>query len=245
MNSIITSTTRFALAALLAICVASCADFDIKTIVGSGVVKKENRQLAGTFTKINASRGLDVEVEQADVVSVVVEADDNLLPHIKTTIEGNTLIVTSDYNGYTNVTSKKVTVKMPKIEGLEADSGSSLRSLNNLICEKLALSTSSGANLKVVVESENLSAESSSGSQLEVTGKAINFETDSSSGSDIEAGQLLANDVTADASSGSHIVVHPIVKLTGSASSGGSVQYVNDPKELTRDENSGGSVSKR
>ncbi|RZJ67035.1 MAG: DUF2807 domain-containing protein [Flavobacterium sp.] len=243
--SIITSTTRFTLAALLAICFASCQDFDVKTIVGSGNVKTETRNIQGNFTKIKASRGLDVEIEQADVTSVVVEADDNLISHITTKLEGNTLVISSDYNGYTNVTAKKVTVKMPKIEGLTAEAGSSIRSLNNLISENLSLETNSGANMKVVVEAEDLSAESSSGSTLEVSGKAIDFDTNSSSGSGVEAGQLLANDVSADASSGSHIVVHPIVKLDGKASSGGSVEYNNDPKSLERDESSGGSVGKR
>lgn len=245
MKTVITSTIRFACTALLAICFASCVDFDVKTIVGSGNVKKENRKIEGNFTKVSASRGLDVEIEQSDATSVVVEADDNLLPHITTRVEGNTLIITSDYNSYTNVTAKKVVVKMPKIEGLSAESGSNLTSANNLRSEDLELSTASGANMKVVVEADDLTAESSSGSQLEVTGKAIDFATASSSGSGIEAGGLLANDVSADASSGSHILVHPIVKLDGKASSGGSVIYNNDPKSFTKDESSGGSVVKQ
>lgn len=245
MKNVITSTTKFALAAVLAICFASCADFDAKTIVGSGNVKKESRKIEGNFTKVVSSRGLDVEIEQADAVSVVVEADDNLLPHITTRLEGNTLVISSEYNSYSNVTAKKVTVKMPKIESLSAESGSNLVSVNNLRSEDLDLSTSSGANMKVVVEADDLRAESSSGSQLHVTGKALDFETASSSGSGIEAGELLANDVSADASSGSHIVVHPIVKLDGKASSGGSVLYNNDPKSFSKDESSGGSVVKQ
>lgn len=244
MKRIIQSTTTFALATIAALSLNSCMDFDMKTVVGSGNVKTETRQIDGTFTKVQSERGLDVVIEQADQVSVVVEADDNVIKGIKTRLEGDKLIITSDYNSYSNVTSKKVTVKMPKISSLEAESGSSLTSSGSLRSEDLDLSTSSGADMKVVVEADDLSAGSSSGSHLEVTGKALEFSTDSSSGSEIKAGDLLANDVSADASSGSHILVHPLVKLDGKASSGGSVRYNNDPKSFTKDESSGGSVSR-
>ncbi|NUY81050.1 DUF2807 domain-containing protein [Flavobacterium sp. MAH-1] len=245
MKRIIQSTTTFVLATIAALSLNSCMDFDMKTVVGSGNVKTETRKIDGAFTKVQSERGLDVVIEQADQVSVVVEADDNVINGIKTRLEGDKLIITSDYNSYSNVASKKVTVKMPKISSLEAESGSSLTSSGNLRSEDLDLSTSSGADMKVVVEADNLSAGSSSGSHLEVTGKALDFRTDSSSGSEIKAGDLLANDVSADASSGSNILVHPLVKLDGKASSGGSVRYNNDPKSFTKDESSGGSVSKQ
>ena len=245
MKRIIKSATTFAIASLLALAVSSCDGIDVKTIVGSGNVKTETRKIDGTFDHIKAERGLDVVVVQSDVTSVVVEADDNLLKGITTKLEGNTLVISSEYNSYSNVSSKKVTFKMPKITGIDAESGSIVKSEGNLRSERLALTTSSGANMNVVTEADKLSAEASSGSVLEVAGKALDFQTDSSSGSSVVAGELLANDVVADASSGSNILVHPLVKLSGNASSGGSIKYDGDPKSFTKDESSGGSVSKK
>lgn len=245
MKTIIQSTITFTAAALLTLSLNSCGDFDMKTLVGSGNVKTETRQISGEFDHVKSERGLDVVIIQSDEVSVVVEADDNLLPKIETRLEGKTLVITSEYNSYTNVSSKKITVKMPKISGLDAESGSNLKSEGNLRSEKTDLSTSSGATMNVNIEAEKLTVEASSGSNMEVTGKALDLQTDSSSGSVIKAGDLLANNITSDASSGSSTLVHPLVKLDGNASSGGSVKYNNDPKSFTKDESSGGSVSKQ
>lgn len=242
-RNIIRSITASAAAALLLL-LNSCVDLNMKSIVGSGNVKTETRTINGEFNAIKVDNGLDLVVVQSDQVSVVVEADDNLLPEIKTKLEGKTLVITTDYNSYTNVSSKKVTVKLPKIAKIEAERGSSVNSEGTLTSEDLDLNTSGGSQMNISVESEKLLAESSSGSGIELKGKALEFQTSSSSGSHVTAGDLLANDISADASSGSSIFVHPLVKLKGEASSGGSVRYNNDPKSFSKKESSGGSVAR-
>ncbi|RZJ69200.1 head GIN domain-containing protein [Flavobacterium sp.] len=243
MKNIVKSITTIA-AALAFLTTSSCVQFNDNEIVGSGNVKTETRKINGPFDSVKSERGLDVVIVQSDEVSVVIEADDNLLPKIETKLDGKTLVITTEFNSYSNVSSKKITVKMPTIKGLEAESGSTMTSEGNLRSEKLELTSSSGSNLKVSVEADKLTADSSSGSGIEVSGKALNFSTSSSSGSHVTAGDLLANEIAADASSGSSILVHPILKLSGEASSGGSVKYNNEPKSFTKDESSGGSVSK-
>lgn len=241
MIRIIISITKVVIAAIVALLFASC-QFDVKTIVGSGKVISQTRHV-GDFQKVLAQRGLEVVVEQADEFSVVVEADDNLQQHIITRVENGTLVITSEFNSYTDVQSKKVTVRMPGIAGLEAEGGSSLKSVGILTSEDIVLKTSGGAMMDVNVESDKILAESASGSNLSVEGKALNLEVSSSSGSETDAGKLLSNEIDAQASSGSHVVVHPIVKLDAKASSGASIQYNNVPKNLIKKQSSGGSVS--
>ena len=241
-TQLIAKTTTTTIAVLLLL--ISCNGADVNTIVGSGNVKTETRKIDGTFTKISANRGLDVVVIQADQQSVVVEADDNLLGNIETKLDGNTLVITTKYNSFSNVASKKITVKLPKIEGIEAQSGSNVRTTASLRSEDLNLTTSSGGTLVVTVEADDLTAEASSGSNMEISGKALSLKTDASSGSTIKAGSLMANEVSSEASSGSSTTVNPIVQLKGNASSGGSIRYTSDPKSFSKEESSGGSVSK-
>ncbi len=242
MKNIIKSITT--IAAAVTLFALNACQFNGKEIVGSGNVKTETRKINGPFEAIRAERGLDVTVIQSDETSVVIEADDNLLPKIETKLEGKTLVITTEFNSFTNVSAKKITVKMPKISGLETESGASLQNEGSLRSEKLELSSSSGSNMKVSVEADKLTADSSSGSGIEVSGKSLSFTTSSSSGSHVTAGDLLANEISADASSGSSILVHPILKLAGEASSGGTVKFNNDPKSFTKEESSGGSVSR-
>ena len=234
---------KSALAILIAFGFTSCKiDIGDKGITGSGNITTQTRNV-GNFTKVSAERGLDVVIEMADQTSVVVEADDNLQSHIKTTVENGELTITSDYNSYTNVKSKKVTVKMPVIKGIDIKSGASLKSANTLRSDNFTIETSSGSEADITVESEKIVAESSSGSHMTLRGKALSLDTSSSSGSEIDADNLIANDVTAQSSSGSSTDVHAAVSIQAKASSGSSVEFKGSPKNVTKDESSGGSVS--
>ncbi|RZJ30444.1 MAG: DUF2807 domain-containing protein [Flavobacterium sp.] len=225
----------------IAISLFSCG-IDGKNITGSGHVISQSRDLKD-FTKVSASGGLDVTIEQADQFSVVVEADDNLQSHIKTTVVADELKITSDYNSFGDVKSKKVIVKMPKIKGIDAGGGVSLKSVGTLRSDDLTIQSSSGSDVSLTIESDKIVAQASSGSQLTLKGKALSLDTSSSSGSSIGAANLIANDVTAQASSGSSTEVHAALSIDAKASSGSSVEYRGAPKKVARHESSGGSVS--
>jgi hypothetical protein len=211
-------------------------------IDGNGNVQTEARTIAQPFTKIAVNRGIEVIVEQGETVMVEVEADENLIKHIITTVENGTLIITSDEN-IDNAEKETVRVKMPIIEALETTSGSTLKSKNTLRGTKLSVKSSSGSELTAALEYEKVHAESTSGSDMTLFGKVLQLESASSSGSQINAEKLLANEVHAQATSGSSTEVNALVKIDGKASSGASINYEGKPKDVQKDESSGGSVS--
>ncbi len=213
------------------------------SINGSGNVVTEKRNVA-TFDKVIVSQGLECEIIYSNQLEVTVAADDNLIKGIHTTVENGTLNISSEYDGYINVASKKITVHMPKIVCLESTSGATLKSGNILISDDLTLKSSSGSSLEAEVETDKVTLETSSGSDQTVNGKALKVYCASSSGSHIDAHELLANEVFAQSSSGSSTSVHAALLLDGKASSGSSISYNNSPKEVRKEESSGGSVSK-
>jgi len=241
MIKFIISFTRFLVGVAIALLVSSC-DMNVKGIKGSGNVTTETRTVNGDFTGVEANRGLDVVVEQSDSKSITVEADDNLQSHIKTSVENGILVITSDFNSYSNAT-KKVTVKMPIINSLETNSGSNLNTKGVVRSENLTLKSSSGSELNVNAEAENIISEASSGSHMSLEGKALKLEISSSSGSGINAKKLIANEVDAQSSSGSNLDVHAVLKLDAKASSGSSVNFSGSPKTVSKQSSSGGSVS--
>lgn len=232
-------------ATLVALSITSCnhtLDFG-NSIKGSGNVVTEKREVAA-FDKVTVSQGLECEVIFSDKLEVTVEADDNLVKGIHTTVLNGTLEISSEYDNYINVTSKKIIVRMPKIVSLESTSGSSLRSSGLLTSADITLKSSSGSSLEVEVEADKVTLETSSGSEQKVTGKALKVYTASSSGSHIDANGLLANEVYAQSSSGSSSSVNAAVLVDAKASSGSSINYSGLAKEVRKEESSGGSVSK-
>lgn len=210
---------------------------------GSGNVVTEKRTIDAPFTKIDASKGVEVIVEQGTPTEVEVEVDDNLMEYVITKVENGTLIVKIEGNINT-MESAIIRVRTNTIDGLEASSGASIHSKSTLKGSNLAVKSSSGSTINTDLEYEKVSCESTSGSEIKVNGKALVLDTKSSSGSEINAQDLAANEITAQSTSGSNTTVNPIVLLNAKASSGSSIDYVQEPKKVVKEETSGGSVSK-
>lgn len=242
MIKIIIHITKFIIATITALLFASC-NLNVNTIEGSGNVTTEKRIVQGDFKNISVSNAIDVEIEQSDATEITVEADDNLQKEIITKVENGTLIIKCKFSSFRNVTMKKVTIKMPSLEKIEASSASNVQTKNVFQGENIDLESSSAATMDLNIESDNISATSSSGSSINVQGKALKVQTRASSGASIDAGKLLANDVNADVSSGGTINVHPIVSLKAEASSGGHINYDITPKSIEKKSSSGGSIS--
>ncbi|KAF2513605.1 DUF2807 domain-containing protein [Flavobacterium zhairuonense] len=242
MIKIIIHITKFIIAAVTALLFASC-NFNLNSVEGSGNVTTEKRIVQGDFKNVSVSNAIDLVIVQSDSTEIVVEADDNIQKDIITKVENGTLIIKCKFSSFRNVTAKKVTVKMPVIDKLEASSASSIQSKNIIQAESIDLEASSAASMNVNVESDNISADSGSGSTISLEGKALKIKTSASSGSNINAEKLLANEVHAEASSGGSVNVHPIVSLKAEASSGGTINYDSNPKTVEKSSNSGGSIS--
>lgn len=242
MIKIILHITKFVIATITALLFASC-NFNMNTIEGSGNVTTEKRIVQGDFKNISVSNAIDLVIEQSDKYEVVVEADDNLQKEIVTQVENGTLVIKCKFSSFRNVNMKKVTVKMPNIDKIEASSASTVQSKNVLQGQDIQLETSSAASMDVNVESDNITCNAASGSSININGKALKITVSVSSGAGIDAKKLLANDIEADASSGGTISVHPIVSLKAQASSGGSINYDTAPKTIEKSASSGGSIS--
>ncbi|WP_310554406.1 head GIN domain-containing protein [Flavobacterium sp.] len=248
MIKLLMNLAKIIVATFIALLFNSCKhdidfDFGQESIKGNGNVITENRNLSG-FEKVTVNRALDCEIIQSNTFKVVVEADENLIKGIETYVENGTLKITSKYNNYHNVASKKITVYLPIISGLESSSGSNLTNKGVIKSNNIYLKSSSAADMNVVIESDKITVETTSGSEIKVKGKAIALETASSSGSSIDAEELLVNEVNAQSSSGSETVVNPILKLSAKASSGSSIGYIKKPNQIDIEESSGGSVGK-
>jgi len=244
MVKIITLVTKFIIVTLTALLFASCnLSTNFNSITGSGNVTTEKRIVNGDFKSIEVGNAIDLVLEQADKVEIIVEADDNLQKEITTKVENGKLIIGCKYSSFLNITSKKVIVRAPIIEGIEANSASTVNSKSTLKASEFKIDASSAASLDLNIESEKIICDSGSGSSIELKGKAIQLQTNSSSGSSINAGELLANDIKSKASSGSIQSLHPLVSLDAEASSGGNISYKNKPKSLKKSESSGGSIS--
>lgn len=237
-NSIKTSLIVLATALLF-----SCNSHHDKKIKGSGNYISQKRNIQENFKGIEVSSAIEVYIEQANKVEVVVEADDNLQNSIITEVENGVLIISRKNGNISSDKSQKVFIKVPIIEELTASGASSIKTKNPLKGENISLDCSSASKIEAQLMIDNIKANSSSAAKIELKGMALNLDVNASSASKIEAEKLLANTINAESSSASTISVHPILSLKANASSGGKIEYDNIPKQIEKITNSGGSIS--
>lgn len=244
MLKIITLVTKFIIVTLAALLFASCNMVSqINGIKGSGHVTTEKRIVNGNFTQVSVSNAIDLVLEQSDKVEIIVEADDNLQDGITTQISNGKLEIGCKYNGFNNITSKKVIVRAPLIESIEASSAATASNLGIIKSNEIRIDGSSAASIDLNIEAEKILCDASSASKISLKGKGLNASYSTSSAGTIKAADLFINDIQSKASSGSHQIINPRVNLIAEASSGASIKYKNKPISLSKDTSSGGSVS--
>lgn len=72
-------------------------NFNMGGTEGSGKPKEESRPV-GSFNRIRLDGAITVEARPAAITSLKVRADDNIVPLVTTTVEGDTLVVSTQRN---------------------------------------------------------------------------------------------------------------------------------------------------
>jgi len=211
---------------------------------GSGNIISETRS-TGNFDGISVGGGFDVEVKIGNTTSVVVEADDNIIQYIETTVSGNILkIRTEGMNNFSDV-HMKVFITAPAIKRIKASASAEVDVQDVLAgTDELTFGASSGASIKAAVDAPRVSADVSSGASIDLVGKTKSYTAEASSGAEIRSRELLSENTTVKVSSGASAKVHASVSLNVNASSGASVTY-NGGATVNQSVSSGGSVSRR
>ncbi|WP_035141883.1 head GIN domain-containing protein [Flavobacterium daejeonense] len=243
---------------LTALAMGSCMHYEKnETVKYSGSISNESRHFDESFNKINVSNAITLIIEQSDNPEVRVITNKGFHDEINTKVKNGTLYVSGSssktsfsFFGYKSnftkeASTKKVIVKIPNIEELEASSASTIESRGILKGNYISLKASSASKIDTNLEFDEINAEASSASKIHLKGLALHLETNTSSASKIEAEDLLANTIKAEASSGSKTSIHPIVSLKADASSGSKMEYNNTPKQIEKSASSGASISKK
>lgn len=189
-------------------------------VKGSGNVQTEKRTVSN-FTAIDVGGVFIVEVTAQKDFSVEVEADDNLLPLIKTETDGETLKIETEERLSTR-NPIRIRISAPDIENLQI-SGASKVSVVNL-------------------KNDSLHVDSSGASKINVEGETGNFTVDMSGACKLDAEKFKAETVSVDASGASRATVSVSNELKVDLSGASKVVYFGSPSNLEKKTSGASSV---
>jgi len=190
-------------------------------IAGSGNRKSEKREVQ-TFNAIDSSGAYDINVDCQKPVSLEIEADDNLLPLIKTEVRGGVLIIKNDQE-FHSTKSPVVRITVPDLTRI----------------------TNGGAgDVKVTaVKNDQISLESDGAASMVANGTTKSIKITSNGAGSIDAGNLQADKAQVSVSGAASIDCYATEQLDVNISGVGNVTYGGNPKTVNKHISGVGSIN--
>ena len=219
----------------------------IKTVVGSGELVIEEREVT-SFSKIDAGGGVELLITKGNN-GIEVNAESNLMKYIRTYVEGETLFVEiADTDGGSinlqPLEPIRVSVQFSKITGVSLSGGVNLES-EELTVEDMQIDVamSGGSVAKIdAVHTDKLNVTLSGGSELSITEGEVTKQFIDASGGSVYMADWVQSEVTElMLSGGSEATVWAEETLEIDLSDGSIAYYYGSPNNLNEIGNSGGS----
>jgi hypothetical protein len=209
---------------------------------GNGNVQKQERKVAA-FNAIEVSGAFDVILSQGTTQSVILEADDNLLPLIRTEVIGNTLKIDNNKPIH-NPKCMKVYITVTDLKRIEVSGAVDLQTQTKLTFTELAIDISGSTDATLDIAVQKLEISSSGGSNLKLTGMANRVDLDVSGAVDIRAYDLLAESVSLDISGAGEAEINVTKELKADISGAATVRYKGNPGKVDTSISGAGSIKR-
>lgn len=199
---------------------ASC-----RQIHGSGNIVTEKRQ-PGNFTGISVGGEFRVELKNGTATEVVVEADDNIIGLIETTVSGGVLKIRTKENTNLNNAHTRVYITAPEIRSVKSSGASDVKMLDELKNNgKLSFEVSGAGSIKGRVDAPEIFADISGAGNIELAGRTKNYNAEITGSGTLRTSDLRSENTDVNVSGAGNAHVHASVTLKVKASGAGNVYY--------------------
>ncbi|WP_053076731.1 head GIN domain-containing protein [Caenimonas sp. SL110] len=204
--------------------------FGGETVKGNGVVKKQERNV-GAFKGVELSMVADVEVRMGAVDGVSIEADENLLPLIESSVTNGTLrLKPVRKNLRLDGRTLRIVVTAKEIQQLGVSGAGNITG-SGLKSPKLELEIAGSGTIAVKqVQTDALEASIGGSGTIKVGGTTRKFTAEIAGSGDIEAQQLKAEEAQVSIAGSGDASLWPVSSLKASIAGSGDVTYYGDPK---------------
>ena len=226
----------------LAAVLTGCSSFNwstTPTVKGSGNVVTETREVS-QFDQVGVSGSGHLSIVQGDRESLTIEADDNLLPLIKSEVSGSLLNIGPENVNLSPSKTIRYQLQLKNLKGLLL-AGSLEAEAPSIQTDQLRLVISGSGNIQVrKLASGDLVAQVSGSGDIQLAGK-VNHQTVQISGSgNYRAGDCESQDSAVQVSGSGNVTVWARAKLDAHVSGSGDVHYYGSPQVNTQVSGSGG-----
>lgn len=229
----------FALALVLNAC-----DIARDRVRGNGEIKEESRNETG-FNKVEVSGAIRVYARQDSSWAVKVVTDANLLTHVDTYVEGQTLVIRPE-EGYNldPSSSVKVYISSPSYTDFDISGASEVNTENRISDNRsITLGLSGASKAELDLKSPLIRVELSGASVVRLRGETRDLDIDAAGASKALCYNLPSENASVDLSGACSAEVMASVQLKADASGASHIRYKGTP-QVNQSVSGAGSVKK-
>ena len=217
-----------AMIGIIALFTVSCK-WTIGLVRGSGNIEKEERDVSG-FDEVSFTGMGNLIIMQGEEESLLVEADDNVLPLIETNVFGDRLNI-GYKRGYNFIPASNVKFYLSVIDINKVSlSGAGKIDCEDLETNKLELELSGAGDIDFNIGADKLVIESSGAGDLTLSGEVESQNVDISGVGRYNAKELESKECDIEVSGAGSATVNVTEELDIEISGVGNVYYIGSPR---------------
>jgi len=235
--------TIFTLGVLLSVVslllLSSCR---INCVRGSGNQTSETRKVPD-FTKIDVSGEFKLILKQDSSSSLTINADDNLLKYIKTTVtDGKLKIYTK--KSICNSGELVVTIGVRHIDDIGASGAVTIESAGKITTQDLHFDLSGATKVNMDLNAANVHTEGSGATKISLTGQASSHHVELSGAGKLMAFDFVVGEYRIETSGATKCEINVLNSLSVETSGASKIEYRGNPKTINNDKTGASSVQK-
>jgi len=215
----------------------------VNCIEGSGKIITENRAVEA-FDSVRIAGSANVFVTQDTKASLRVEADDNIMEKVRTTVDGNTLVIETDGGCFKNV-KLNIYASMVDVKRLEITGSGAIENKSPIKTDSLDVVITGAGDAKLNANAKTVNAELKGSGDITLYGKAETLNLSKSGSGDIHASNFLAQKSFVTSSGSGDCEVNATEQLDLKNSGSGDIYYTSNPPQLNVSNTGSGKISKR
>lgn len=196
---------------------------------GSGKIVNESRDVS-SFNQIDLNGMGELIITHGDKESVTIEAEDNLMPYIKTNVNNNKLTISFENNMPMPTKSVKIHVTVKDINSINV-SGSGKINSNNLNANDLTISVNgAGESILNNLNAQSLKMKITGAGKMTVSGNVNDQTIDISGAGEHNANNLASKSASISINGGGKATVKVSDTLNAIINGAGEISYIGSPK---------------
>lgn len=197
-------------------------------ISGSGRIVEENREV-NSFDAIDISGSFKIYLLQGNKESLIIEADDNLMQYIQTSVRGGRLYLdTRGMRFYDAKLTAHITVK--NLEDIKASGAVKVINESPLDFDRLSIGLSGAADVDLELYGDNMELRISGAAKTNFSGSVENMFIKLSGAAKLNAGNLDCETMDIGISGAGAATVNVSKKIKANISGAGHIKYFGDPE---------------